>query len=73
LSQGEREPQQGRKPVDASLQRHDLLPKSWLGAVRPVQMHHLGRGRTEPPARRRWRDPVIRRDTDVAGALDELS
>jgi len=51
-SYGEREPEQGRELLDASLQRQDLAAKGRLRQVRPMDAHHGIRRSREPRTRR---------------------
>ena len=67
---GERESEQGRQLLDASLQRQDLVPKFRLLEVCPIQTHHGGRRRAEPPTRRQSRDAAIRREAELARPPD---
>ena len=50
----------------------DLLPEFLLREIRHLQTDHDRRRGAEPPSRRRARDPEIRGDGQVPGALDKI-
>jgi len=70
--QGQREPKQSRELLDAAPQLQDLLPEFRLREVRHIQTDHDRRRRAAPPTSRRARDPEVRGDGHVPGALDEI-
>jgi hypothetical protein len=70
--EGQSEPQQRRKLLDAFPQLQDLLPEFRLREIRHIQTNHARRRRAEPPTRRGARNAEIRGDGQVAGALDEF-
>jgi hypothetical protein len=71
--QGERESTKDRELLHASPELQDYLLKFRCPQVRHVQAHHDARCLANPPTRRRARDPEIRRDGHVPGAVDESS
>jgi hypothetical protein len=71
--QGQREAEQRRELLDASPQLQHLLSELRLREVHNVQTDHDGRRRAQPATRRRARDPEIRGNGRVPGALDETS
>ena len=70
--QGEGEPKECRELLHASPELQDFLPEFRFLQVRHVQAHHDLRCLAEPPTGRRARDPEIRGDGHVPGALDEI-
>ena len=71
--QGEREAKECSEFLDASAELQDFLLKFRGPQVRHVQANHELRCLAKPPMRRRARDPEIRREGHVPGALDEIS
>ena len=71
--QGERESNECRELLHASAKLQNFLLEFRRSKVRDVQAHHDLRCLAEPPTGRRARDPEIRGDSDVPGALDEIS
>jgi hypothetical protein len=68
----ERQPEQGRELLDASLQRQDVVLKCGLRQVRPLQAHHGIRRPAEPRTRHRSRDAAIHGEAELARASNEF-
>jgi hypothetical protein len=72
FQQGEGEPKQCRELLYASPKLQNFLPEFRFLQVGDVQAHDDLRCPGEPPTGRRARDPEIRGDGPVSGALDEI-
>jgi len=71
VEQSQREPEQGRKLPDAPAKCHDLLPEFGLGEVDDGAADNRW-GCAQPAPSGRSRDAALRRDAEVARALDEI-
>jgi hypothetical protein len=71
-TQGDGEPKECRELLHASPEFQDFLLEFRCPQVRHVQAYHDLRSLAESPAGRRTRDPEIRGEGHVPGALDEI-
>ena len=70
---GQHEPQECRKLLDASSEQENFLPEFRFGELGDVKTHDGERRRTQPPPSRRAWDTEVNREGHVSGVLDELA